>query len=122
MMLLGIALMQALGTAVAPELVLLSEPVELLSESDEDESESEDEEESDELELSCLRLLRGAAAPCSLGWSSSRTSLGSMNLGRNCNIRYKPQGLWHDLQLTPWNGINKVPISTTYVTYYTSVV
>ena len=56
---------------VSPELELLSEPLELLSESDDDEDddeESDDEEsESDELELSCLRLFRGAGAPCSLG-------------------------------------------------------
>ena len=57
-------------TVISPELVLLSEPLELLLESDDDdESESEDEEESesDELELSCLRLFRGAEALCSLG-------------------------------------------------------
>lgn len=70
-----------------PELVLLSEPLELLSECDEEESESEDEEESDELELFCLRLFRGAAAPCSLGCSSASTSLGSMNFGRNLGFR-----------------------------------
>lgn len=57
---------------ISPELVLLSEPLELSSESaddDDDASESEDEEESesDELELSCRRLLRGTEAPCSLG-------------------------------------------------------
>lgn len=78
-----------MATAVSPELVLLSEPLELLSESDDDdESEPEDEEESEseelELELSCLRLLRGAGAPSCLGWSSGNTSLGSRNFGRNC--------------------------------------
>ena len=73
-------------TAVSPELVSLSEPPELLSESEDDESESEDEEESesDELELSCLRLLRGAEALSFVGWSSAITSLGSINFGRNC--------------------------------------
>lgn len=72
-----------------PELVSLSEPPELLSESEDDESESEDEEESesDELELSCLRLLRGAEALSFLGWSSASTSLGSINFGRNLGFR-----------------------------------
>lgn len=52
---------------VSPELVLLSEPLELLSEpddDDDDEESDEEESESDELELSCLRLFRGAGAPC----------------------------------------------------------
>lgn len=93
------ALMQTFGIAVSPELVLLSEPLELLSESDEDESESEDEEESDELELFCLRLFRGAAAPCSLGCSSASTSLGSMNFGRNCIHETTLSGVWHALQV-----------------------
>lgn len=69
-----------------PELVLPSELLDPLSES-EDESESEDDElsESDELdELSCLRLLRGPTAgfACTV-WSSGSTSVGSMNFGRS---------------------------------------
>ena len=54
------------NSVISPELVLLSEPLELLSESDDDdEPESEDEEESDELVLSRLRLFRGTETLCS---------------------------------------------------------